>query len=93
MGGEAEANSPKAVPPAKLTIPLANPVELGQITVHELNMREPTAGEMIEMEGKTGWTFNVALVSIVSGVPEAAVRKIGVADMKKATKYLDLFFD
>ena len=79
--------------PETLTIPLKKPVQLGDLTYHELKLREPTAGEMCEVQGKTGWEFNVAIIAAVSGVPDVAVRKIGVDDARKATKYLDGFFD
>jgi hypothetical protein len=86
-----ETNKPAEIPD-ELVITLRKPVELGDIKFHELRLREPTAGEMIELGADTGWQGDVKAISLISGVPEPALRKIGVRDARKASEYLGLFF-
>ncbi|HZU64971.1 MAG TPA: phage tail assembly protein [Novosphingobium sp.] len=78
-------------PPEALEIPLAKPVELGSESYPLLRLREPTAGEMIELDKFTGWEADVKAIALISGVPEAAVRKLGVRPVRRASEYLGRF--
>jgi hypothetical protein len=77
---------------AELTIMLRKPVELGPVTYSELQLREPTADEWVQCAKVTnGAESDRKLVSLVSGMPEAAVGKVGMRDFLQATRYLERF--
>ena len=76
----------------EVTMPLRRPVELGNDTWHELHLREPTAGEMIQLDKLAGWKADVQAISLISGIPRAAVIKIGERDARRASEYLGRFF-
>jgi hypothetical protein len=78
--------------PDTLTITLRKPIEIAGITYDRLELREPTAGEMKKLEGKTGTTATIDLLFMVTGVPIGALDKLGVRDLRKATDYLEAFF-
>jgi hypothetical protein len=84
--GETEDN------PDELVITLRAPVTLGTETYSQLCLREPNAGEMIKLDKVSGWTANVKAISLISGVPELAVIKIGERDAQRAAEYLGRFF-
>ncbi|MBN9143757.1 MULTISPECIES: phage tail assembly protein [unclassified Novosphingobium] len=77
--------------PEQLVITLRKPVTLGDITYTELRLREPTVGEMIELGADEGWKADAKAIALISGVPEPAVRSLGVRDGKQASGYLARF--
>lgn len=77
--------------PEQLVITLRKPVTLGDITYTELRLREPTVGEMIELGADEGWKADAKAIALISGVPEPAVRNLGVRDGKRASGYLARF--
>lgn len=79
--------------PEELVITLRRPVQLGDITYRELKLREPTAAEWAQWGGMTGPEADIKAVAIVSGLPEAVIRKIGVRDVTRAAGYIAGFFD
>lgn len=84
----------KALPTDELTITLTKPVELGSEIYRELRLREPTAAEWIESgKAASGGESELKLVVLVSGVPDPAVRKLGMRDFLKATRHLERFLD
>lgn len=89
---ETESLGEIARPPETLTINLAKPVTLGDLSWSQLVLREPTGAEMIAVDTKKGWALEVSLISLISGVPEPAVIKIGVRDLTEARKYIGNFF-
>lgn len=74
-----------------LTIELANPVEFANATYDKLELREPTAGEMVKSLTQTGLASTIALISLVSGVPRGAVEKMPISEVLKADDFLSLF--
>lgn len=76
--------------PEELVITLRKPVTLGD-TYSELRLREPTASEWMQFDKLTGVEADIKSVSIVSGVPEPAVRLIGARDLLAASRYLARF--
>jgi len=84
----ADTEKPADELPEALIIILRKPVEYGGQTYSELHLREPTADEWSRWDAKTGVDADIAGVSIVSGVPELAVRKIGTRDLRTASQYI-----
>lgn len=76
-----------------LIIPLREPVMLGDQSYDTLRLREPTGAEMVAVDDKRGWALELALIALVSGVPEPAVLKIGAQDLNKARRFMERFFD
>ena len=75
--------------PDELVIELRKPVELTGEVYTELRLREPTCGEVAAAQKTaTGMVADIILVALVSGVPKAAVEKIGYRDVKRAVDYL-----
>lgn len=82
-----------AEPARTLVIALRTPVTLGDQVYDTLRLREPTGAEMIAVDVKRGWALELALIALVSGVPEPAVLKIGAQDLNQGRKFMERFFD
>jgi hypothetical protein len=82
--------------PDTLTVPLRTPVTLGTgpaaLSFSELKLREPTAAELMQWDKLSGAEADIMAVSVVSGVPKAAVEMIGVRDLNQAAKFIAGFF-
>ena len=78
-------------PAPEKVVTLRRPVTLGETTYRELRLREPKAIELIDWDQAKGVAADIAIVSAVSGVPEAAVRMIGARDLMEAGAYLAHF--
>lgn len=76
--------------PEELIITLRKPVVLGE-TYTELKLREPTAAEWAQFDKLTGVEADIKSVSVVSGVPDRAIGKIGSRDLLLASRYLARF--
>lgn len=83
--------------PEEKVIKLRKPVVLGTgenaMQYDSLTLLEPTAGEL---EKATSTATNnigmsITLIHLVSGVPRAAVAKIGQRDLREASDYLGGF--
>ena len=72
----------------ELTIVLRRPIEFAGETYRELKLREPTAGEWSQWDDKKGVEADILAVSIVAGIPEPVVRKLGSRDLIKASRFL-----
>lgn len=75
----------------ELTIMLRKPVEFAGTVYDKLVLREPTAGQLIEWAKFEGHEADLKAISIVSGVPELAVKLIGTRDFTKAANYISRF--
>lgn len=76
-------------PPDELVIELRKPVEFTGQVYTEMNLREPTLGEVANAEKAGGGiASDTVLIALVSGIPKPAVEKIGYRDAKKARDYL-----
>lgn len=82
------APAPSPLPPDDLVVDLRRAVEFAGITYDKLALREPTADEWAQWDGKAGVEADIVAVSIVAGVPAGAVRKIGASDLLKASRYI-----
>lgn len=78
--------------PDELTVTLRKPVTVGDITISELKLREPTVGELEKATAK-GTDLHQAkmLVSIVAGMAPEFIDRIGARDFKLAADYLANF--
>lgn len=72
----------------ELTVTLRKPVEFGGLTFEKLVLREPTADEWTQWDKKEGVESDIIAVSVVAGVPEGAVRKIGSRDLLQASRFI-----
>jgi hypothetical protein len=82
--------APDALPEA-LAIPLRKPITLGQEAYKTLELREPTAAEMLQWDKLDGVEADVKAVSIVSGWPEPVVRQLGARDFIRASRFIASF--
>jgi len=75
------------------TITLRKPITVGEQTVTEITLREPTAEEIGRAQDKaTNNTFaTINLVAIVGGVSRAVAGKLSQRDFMEAANYLALF--
>lgn len=75
------------------TIKLRKPITLGSgetpVTYPELELREPTAGEL-EKASRADTNFGVMinLISIIAKIPRAAAEKLSQRDFTEASEYL-----
>lgn len=74
-----------------LTIDLRQPVEHDGATYGKLSLRPPTAREYLDMMKLTGMASANLAVSMIAGLPLAAVEKVGVRDINAAAKFLNRF--
>ena len=74
--------------PEALAIELRKPIEFAGETYRSIILREPTAGEWAQWEDKKGVEADILAVSIVAGIPEPVVRKIGSRDLIQASRFL-----
>lgn len=75
-------------PPPELVLTLDNPVTLGELSYTSVILREPTAGEWMLWDKLSGIDADIMAVSVVSGIPEAAVRKLPASKLLQASRYL-----
>lgn len=73
-----------------MTLTLAKPVRIGDQEWTELQLREPTVGEMEKATtgAASGYASNIAMLSLVAGIPQAAVRLMGHRDFARAIDFL-----
>ncbi len=75
-------------------IKLNSPIVFGSDTIEELNMREPTLGDLdgINLE-EMGKTENlVVLLARISGVSVSALKKMSLRDLIPISKAIAVFF-
>lgn len=82
----------------EITITLSKPVVIGKddnaITYAELQLREPTAGELEKAtRADTSVGAAITLISLIAKIPRAAVEKISKRDLVAANKFLEGFTD
>jgi hypothetical protein len=79
------------------TIILKAPVELGSESYDRLELKEPTAAQMVKAQKETARNGNLAgdilLIAEISGVPKPAVDKIGISAIVEAQQYLAGFMN
>lgn len=73
------------------TITLRRPVEANGQSYSELNLREPTADELLQINKFSGTEADIFAVSLISGVPKAAIGKIGARDLIAAAGFIGNF--
>jgi hypothetical protein len=77
--------------PDELTIALRKPLKHGDVDIHELNLREPNAGEFEKFAQKATTAPASALLGLlasVANIPPPIIAKLGVRDMNAAGEYL-----
>ena len=70
------------------TITLDPPVKFGGVDYGTLQLREPTAGEMIECDDVRGYAWMAKLSAKVGGVPPAVTTGMRVREILEAGEYL-----
>ncbi len=76
------------------TIKLKKPIEFGSDTITELNLREPTLGDLqgINLEEMMLADNVMAILSRISGVSLAAIKKLSFQDLAPVSALLGSFF-
>ena len=75
-----------------LTVTLGAPVSDGSKEYTEITLREPTVGEMVKATTNvSGIQSTVLLVSLVSGVPRAAIERVPMRKFAECSSFLDRF--
>lgn len=73
-------------------IALRKPVQFGSVTYDKLELREPTAAEVVlaQKEGSLngGMASNIVLIAVVTAIPKPAVEKMGIRDVEEASRFL-----
>ncbi|NIJ07241.1 hypothetical protein FHS31_000837 [Sphingomonas vulcanisoli] len=78
-------------PPEALRIEFRKPIEFAGSSYTGIDLREPTAAEMLQWDKLGGTEADIRAVAIVSGMPEPAVKQMGGRDLLKAGRYLGAF--
>ena len=79
--------------PDELELPLRKPVEHAGMTYTHLKLKEPTAAQWAEWDGKKGVDADITAISVVGGIPSQAVAKIGARDIIIASRFIARFLD
>ena len=74
--------------PESLAIPLRTAITHEDGTLFELELREPTIGQFKRTDGRVGLDIAIALISAITGAPEAVIERVGIRDFKQAEAYL-----
>lgn len=77
--------------PETLTIPLREPLKLGEQSYAVLELREPTAAEMMQWDKLSGVEADARAISLVSGWPEPVVKQLRARDFIRASKFVASF--
>jgi hypothetical protein len=78
----------------EICMPLRKPVKLGEVTYENLDLREPTAGELEKASAApTQVGQAITLISLVAKMPRSAVEKICQRDLREASDFLGSFSD
>ncbi len=85
----ATENTPEI--PETLTFTLRKPIEHAGNQIESITLREPTADEWTRWDGKEGVEADIIAISTVAGIPQVAVRKMGVRDLIKGSRYIARF--
>lgn len=79
------------------TITLRTPVSLGSTSYDKLELREPTAAQIVkaqkEMAANGPMASNILLIAEVTGIPKAAVERMGIRDVQEASRFLAGFIE
>jgi hypothetical protein len=71
---------------------LTEQTDSGERSITQLQLREPTGGEMRDAEGlKLNVPVTIRVVALVTGLKEATVRGLPSRDLKRAGDYLSAF--
>lgn len=76
------------------TIVLRKPIMLGDVTYAELNLREPTAGELSKATRSGGGNnvdVAISLISQIAEIPAGVVGKLSQRDFQEANDFLGSF--
>jgi hypothetical protein len=82
-----------AWPPEELEIELRKPVEFKGEVYDRLRLREPTVAQWEKIMAEPRESARRFAVSLVAGVPMAAVGLMGIGDIVRAEEYLSSFFE
>lgn len=81
--------------PDEMILTLRKPVKFGEESYTELNLREPTMGEIEKFtKSLSKWDPLTAMnffIASVAGIPKPVIDLIGGRDGKKAREYLSSF--
>lgn len=91
MAKHAAATADSAIEPPKLTktFPLSRPIAHKGQTWSELTLFEPHLHHLITAERRPTTTeFSISLVAQLSGIPEEAVRRLKLADLRAVEKWV-----
>jgi hypothetical protein len=80
--------------PDELTITLRKPVKLADVEYAQINLREPTAGELRKarnLGSDNGIGNAMALIHLVAQVPMAVVEQLSQRDLAEADRFLGGF--
>jgi hypothetical protein len=77
------------------TIELKEPVEFGKKTYDRLELKEPTALQMVQAQKEGmrngGLASDIVLIAQVSGVPKTAVEMMPISVVMEAARFLAVF--
>jgi len=74
------------------TIELATPVEFANKHYEKLELREPVGIEVVKARAENdAFKGDLLLISLISGVPRAAVERIPISVLMEASDYLSGF--
>lgn len=73
----------------ELVLPLSTPLAFGGSEIGELNLREPTAGELEEGARSVNWaTTNLVVLARITALPRTVLQKLSARDFAKASEFL-----
>lgn len=77
--------------PDTMALALSKPVEFGGEMLAELNLKEPTAGQLEQISAVPSHQAGIKAVSLSAGVPEKVIRDLSARDFKRAENFVLTF--
>lgn len=82
--------------PDEKTITLRKPIKLQDRTVTEITLREPTAGEIEQVEKRAArdgaQASNILLIQVCADITDGEARRLGARDFHEALMFVQGFF-
>jgi hypothetical protein len=75
-----------------LAKPILFPAGANGVSYETVDLREPTAAEWEQWDALTGVAANIKAIHVISGLPEGAVKQMGVRDFNRAVAFINRFF-
>lgn len=92
MADENDSDEPAEISaPEEFTIAFKKPIIFADCRYEDVTIREPTAGQMEEVEAFNGVRTTMELIRMTGAIPRGAIKQMVISDIRKAADYFVVF--